>query len=87
MKSGNMMMQKLKGFIALCNDCHMIKHIGFASIKASEGLLDMDKLIEYFMKVNGVDRKTFNEHHKEAFKVWREGHNMNGLPIFQNGQV
>ena len=32
----------------------------------------MDKLIEHFMKVNTVDKKTFDEHHKESFKVWRE---------------
>ena len=64
--------QKLKGFIALCDDCHMIKHIGFAEIQASKGLLDMDKLVEHFMKVNGVDKKTFYRHREEAFKVWKE---------------
>ena len=64
--------QKLKGFIALCNDCHMIKHIGFADIQASKGLLDMDKLIKHFMKVNDVDKKAFDKHYEEAFKVWKE---------------
>ncbi len=64
--------QKLNGFIALCNDCHMIKHIGFAGIQASKGLLDMNKLIEHFMNVNNVDKKTFYIHSKEATNVWRE---------------
>ena len=64
--------QILKGFIALCNDCHMIKHIGFAGIQASKGFFDMDKLIKHFMKVNNVDKKTFDKHHEETFKVWRE---------------
>ncbi len=64
--------QKLKGFIALCGDCHMIKHIGFAGIQAEKELLDMDKLIEHFMKVNNVDRKTFDNHNDESFKIWRE---------------
>ncbi len=68
----NKHIQKLKGFIALCNDCHMIKHIGFANIQASRRLLDMDKLIEHFMKVNNVDRKIFNKHYEESFKIWRE---------------
>ena len=64
--------QSLKGFIALCNDCHMIKHIGFAGIQASKGLLDMDKLIEHFMKVNSCDRETFEKHKDDAFAQWRE---------------
>lgn len=64
--------QKLKGFIALCNDCHMIKHIGFAGIQASEGFLDMKKLIEHFMKVNKVDKNAFDRHHEEAFTVWKQ---------------
>jgi hypothetical protein len=64
--------QKLIGFIALCNNCHMIKHIGFAGIQASKGLLDMDNLIEHFMRVNGVDKKTFEEHRRKAFEIWRE---------------
>lgn len=64
--------QKLKGFIALCNDCHMIKHIGFANIQASKGLLDMDALIKHFMKINKVDKKTFDKHYENAFNVWRE---------------
>ena len=68
----NKHIQKLEGFLALCNDCHMIKHIGFASIQDSKGLLDMDKLIGHFMKVNGVSRKTFDKHHEESLKVMGE---------------
>jgi len=64
--------QKLNGFIALCNDCHLIKHIGRARVLASEGLLDMDELIKHFMNVNGVDRGTFDEHLKESLEVWRK---------------
>ena len=64
--------QKLNGFIALCNDCHMIKHIGFAGIQASKGFLDMDKLIEHCLKVNKIDKKTFDKHREESFKIWKE---------------
>jgi len=64
--------QKLKDFIALCDDCHMIKHIGFASIQANKGLLDMEKLIKHFMIVNNVDRKTFDEYHEKSFEIWKE---------------
>jgi hypothetical protein len=64
--------QRLKGFIALCDDCHMIKHIGFASIQASEGKLDMKKLIEHFLKVNGENKDVFEEHKSNAFSIWEE---------------
>lgn len=63
--------QILKGFVALCSDCHWIKHIGLAGIQASKGLLDMDKLINHFMKVNGVDKKTFDAHRENSFVMWR----------------
>lgn len=67
--------QKLNGFIAICDNCHMIKHIGFANIQANKGLLDMKKLIEHFMKVNNVDKKIFDEHYEKSFQMWKERSN------------
>jgi hypothetical protein len=64
--------QKLKGFIALCDMCHHVKHIGLAGILASEGKLDYEMVVEHFMKVNNCDRKTFEEHKKSAFDEWRQ---------------
>jgi hypothetical protein len=64
--------QTLKGFISLCGNCHWIKHIGLASIKDSEGELDMDEIIDHFCKVNNVDRKFAKQYIKEAFKIWSE---------------
>jgi hypothetical protein len=64
--------QKLKGFIALCNFCHFVKHIGQAGILAQEGKLDFEKVVEHFMKVNGCDRRAFEEHRQKAFEQWRE---------------
>ena len=64
--------QKLKGFIALCDMCHHVKHIGLTGILASEGKLDYEKVIEHFMKVNNCDRRTFEEHKKRAFDEWRK---------------
>lgn len=63
--------QKLKGFIALCDMCHHVKHIGLAGILASEGKLDYEKVIEHFMRVNNCDRATFEEHCERAFDEWR----------------
>lgn len=64
--------QKLEGFIALCELCHHIKHIGLSGILASEGKLDMDRIIEHFMKVNDCDRKAFEQHEREAFSDWKK---------------
>lgn len=64
--------QKLEGFIALCDLCHHIKHIGLAGILAIKRQLYMEKIIKHFMKVNSCDRKTFENHRKSAFKEWEE---------------
>lgn len=62
--------QTLEGFLALCDNCHMIKHIGFANIQASQGLLDMELLIRHFMTVNSVSREAFEQHRDESFALW-----------------
>jgi hypothetical protein len=64
--------QKLRGFSALCDMCHYVKHFGFATkVLIPEGKLDYKKLVEHFVKVNNCDEKTFSEHVKESFEEWR----------------
>jgi hypothetical protein len=60
--------QKLEGFVALCDLCHHVKHLGLASILAVRGELDYQKVVRHFMEVNNCDRETFEEHKREAFK-------------------
>ncbi len=62
--------QKLAGFISLCDMCHHVKHIGLAGILASEGKLDYEKIVEHFMKVNECSCQMFEEHRKKAFAIW-----------------
>ena len=64
--------QTLRGFIALCEWCHHVKHIGFAGMLADEGRLDFEKVVAHFMRVNGCDRETFDRHYREAFERWEE---------------
>jgi len=64
--------QKLASFIALCDLCHYVKHIGLAGILAIKGELDYERVVEHFMKVNGCDRETFEEHRQKAFDQWHE---------------
>lgn len=64
--------QQLKGFTALCTNCHNIKHIGFAQMQADEGRFDFNMLIEHFCKINNCTKKTYQEHRKEAFSEWHK---------------
>jgi hypothetical protein len=66
--------QRLLGFVALCDACHAVKHIGrigrLATADPRQGHLLKDT-IEHFMRVNAVDRATFDAHKTESFAVWR----------------
>lgn len=64
--------QKLKGFIALCDMCHHVKHIGLVGILASEGKLDYDGVVQHFMRVNNCTREKFEKHKNKAFEIWEE---------------
>jgi len=64
--------QSLRGFIALCTSCHMIKHIGMAGVLAREGKLDLENLIRHFILVNNCDEKTFENHMNESFEIWNK---------------
>jgi hypothetical protein len=64
--------QRLVGFVALCDLCHHVKHIGLAGILASKGQLDYEKVVEHFMKVNRCGRSHFEKHKKKAFRQWAE---------------
>jgi hypothetical protein len=50
----------------------MVKHIGYAGIRAMDGELDYDALIEHFLKVNGCSKEEFEAHISSAFEVWGE---------------
>lgn len=63
--------QRLAGFIALCEWCHHVKHIGHAGILAAEGKLDMDRVIAHFKVVNNCDHTAFLAHRDAAFERWR----------------
>jgi len=62
--------QKLEDFTALCDLCHHVKHMGFAGILAGRGKLNIDKVIEHFLKVNNCEQETFKNHQKIAFHKW-----------------
>ena len=67
--------QTLQGFIALCEWCHHVKHLGLAGILAREGKLDYDRVIAHFLTVNECSWEDFELHRRQAFDQWRERNN------------
>lgn len=65
-------LQKLIGFIALCGLCHHVKHVGLAEILSRENKLNFESVVKHFCKVNGCDRKAFEEHRRRVFALFHE---------------
>ena len=59
--------QTLHGLIALCPDCHRVKHIGKAGIDGK-----YDQAVEHLMNVNNITRIDAGCYIDEAFDTWRE---------------
>lgn len=59
------LIQKLVGMIALCPNCHMVKHIGMSSMLGKG-----EQAIAHFMKVNEMTRKQTDQYMLRAFKQW-----------------
>lgn len=61
---------KLLGLIALCPNCHEVKHVGLAGIR---GRAHHAKA--HFMKVNNMSSHDADIYIAEAFNLWRERSN------------
>jgi|SRR5579885_955139 hypothetical protein len=59
--------QKLIGMIALCPDCHMVKHIGLAQLQ-NKG----EKALKHLMKVNKLSKKEAEKYIADSFIKWAE---------------
>jgi hypothetical protein len=57
--------QKLEGMIALCPDCHQVKHFGFAQVQGKG-----DKALAHLMKINKLKKPEAEKYVKEAFELW-----------------
>lgn len=63
--------QTLQGFIALCEWCHHVKHLGLAGILAGEGKLDYDRVVAHFLSVNACRLEDFELYQQQVFVQWR----------------
>lgn len=64
--------QKLVGFIALCDLCHFVKHIGFAGVLASRGELNFEDIVNHFIKINNCSKNDFVLHNSHSKEIWLE---------------
>lgn len=61
------LIQKLEGMIALCPNCHMVKHIGFAEVRGMKVAA-----LHHLRKVNQMTMKEAEAFVAEAFRVWSQ---------------
>jgi len=59
--------QKLERLQALCPDCHLVKHYGFAQIKGWE-----KRAFDQLCKVNEWSKLTGQQYVGESFKLWQK---------------
>lgn len=64
--------QKLEGFIFLCEMCHYTKRLSRAENLAKIGSFDYNKLIEHYCKVNNTSRKEFEESRAKALEIFEK---------------
>jgi hypothetical protein len=61
------LIQKLIGLIALCPNCHMVKHFGLAQVMDRR-----DVALKHLMKINKITKKTAEKHISDSFMEWAE---------------
>ncbi len=61
------LVQKLEGMIALCPNCHSVKHYGLAQIQNKAEIA-----LKHFMKINCLSKKKAEKYIADAFMIWAE---------------
>jgi hypothetical protein len=61
------LIQILSGMIALCPDCHMVKHIGLAKIQ-NKG----DYALRHLMKINSLSKRDAEKYVGDVFIQWAQ---------------
>lgn len=59
--------QKLERLIALCPNCHKVKHIGLTTMNG-----ELDLAIRHLMIVNKISEKEANSIIKKSFSIWKK---------------
>ena len=67
--------QRLAGLGTVCNMCHHAMHMGRSLQLALTDHLDMNAVVDHFLKVNQCTQKTFEQHRREAAALFNERSN------------
>lgn len=59
--------QKLVGMIALCPDCHQVKHFGLAQVMGKR-----EQAFKHLMNINQVTKREAEKYIKQAFETWEK---------------
>ena len=59
------LVQKLIGLIALCPNCHMVKHFGLAQMNDKKHIA-----LKHLMKVNKITKKEAEKYIADEFMIW-----------------
>jgi hypothetical protein len=59
--------QLLVKFVALCPNCHEVKHMGLANVRGRA-----EQALSWFMKINKLEREKAMAHIKRAFSEWQQ---------------
>lgn len=59
------LVQKLVGMIALCPNCHGVKHFGFSRVQGKG-----EAALKHFMKINELKRKEAERAVTKSFEIW-----------------
>ena len=64
--------QTLTGLGTVCNMCHHVAHFGRSKQLAAEGHLDIQAVVNHFLKVNNCGLPIFSKHEKEALTIFAQ---------------
>lgn len=59
------LIQKLEGMMALCKDCHQVKHFGLAEIQGKR-----TQALAHLMKINNISKIKAESYVKSEFEIW-----------------
>jgi len=65
-----MFIQSLADIVPLCKTCHLVKHIGFATILALDDNCNLQGIIRKFCSVNNCTIDRFMEHYYKELEKW-----------------
>jgi len=62
--------QKLVGLGTICGMCHHATHFGRSTQLAQQGQLDLDAVVQHFLRVNNCSMSAFKEHLTQATELF-----------------